>query len=555
MAPEPALPNVAPPRVSRAAVGTWTSLALGLLLLLLGGLLAGPPASAATHSPSGLKAIGRSRSAIAVTWSAVAGAPKYRIQISRSSSMSNATYHRYTGTRAELTGLKSSTTYYLKVRVISTGGKNLSSYSKAIKVTTRSSGSYRYLSPAGLRSIGSSPTSATLAWSVRASGVRYRVQYARSASMSGAAYVRTTPTMLSLEKMRAATTYWFKVRVIDASGKNLSEYSPAVKVTTRKLAASDQPLRIGSYNIKCANCFGGLANELPWTGRRTAVVAAIRAANLDVVGLQEAGQAWLRDANGKLVNTSQFEDLMARMGAPWRLTNTKRNNCVKDTTPTKCVWADKGASKGTKILYNSDKVEVLQSGSKMLAYDKAEVNERYVAWAVMRQRSTGAKFFFADAHLEPGPDTAGSHLFYDLRRRQANDLVATLKAKNSSKLPTILVGDFNSHKFTVPSNGPYDIVTKAGYDDPLGNIYESTTNTWGATVEQRYRTYLNSFNGFRRLAPAHPTWVNGTNIDYILTTGLRVSEFETVAKLDSAGNFVGVIPSDHNMIRATIYLS
>ena len=100
--------------------------------------------------------------------------------------MSNATYHRYTGTRAELTGLKSSTTYYLKVRVISSSGKNLSSYSKAIKVTTRSSGSYRYLSPAGLRITGSSPTSATVGWTARASGMRYRVQYARSASMSGA---------------------------------------------------------------------------------------------------------------------------------------------------------------------------------------------------------------------------------------------------------------------------------------------------------------------------------------------------------------------------------
>jgi endonuclease/exonuclease/phosphatase family metal-dependent hydrolase len=548
-------PNIGPPRVLRPAVRSSTSLLLGLLLLLLIGFLAAPFAAAATPAPPGLKAISRSRSAIAVTWSPVSGAQRYRIQISRSSSMSHATYHRYTGTRAELTGLKSSTTYYLKVRVISSSGENLSSYSKAIKVTTRGSGSYRYLSPAGLRITGSSPTSATVGWTARASGLRYRVQYARSASMSGAGYARTTPTALSVEKMRPATTYWFKVRVIDANGKNLSEYSPAVKVTTPKVAVGEQPLRIGSYNIKCSNCFAGLADELPWTGRRSAVVAAIKAANLDVVGLQEAGQAWLHDANGKLVNTSQFEDLMARMGAPWKLTNTKRNNCVKDTTPTNCVWADRGASKGTKILYNSDKVEVLQSGSKKLAYDKAEVNERYVAWAVMRQRSTGAKFFFADAHLEPGADTAGSHLFYDLRRKQAHDVVATIKAKNGSRLPTILVGDFNSHKFTAPSNGPYDIVTGAGYDDPLGNVYESTTNTWGATVEKRFRTYLNSFNGFKRLAPAHPNWVNGTNIDYILTTGLRVSEFETVARLDTAGNFVGVIPSDHNMIRATIYLN
>ena len=66
--------------------------------------------------------------------------------------------------------------------------------------------------------------------------------------------------------MRPATTYWFKVRVIDASGKNLSEYSPAVKVTTPKAAAGEQPLRIGSYNIKCSNCFAGLAERVAVDG-------------------------------------------------------------------------------------------------------------------------------------------------------------------------------------------------------------------------------------------------------------------------------------------------
>jgi endonuclease/exonuclease/phosphatase family metal-dependent hydrolase len=541
------------PRVSRLLPRALAALLLAIAIVLAG-LVSAPPAEAATRTPTGLTAVSRSRSAIAVTWSAVKGAPKYRIQLSRSSSMKDATYKRFTGTRAELTGLRADTTYYVKVRVITKDGGNLSPYSKAIKVRTRTSGSYRYLSPANLHSTGTSPSSIGLAWSARGSGIRYRVQYARSSSMSGAHYVRITPASLALEKLRASTTYWLKVRVIDASGKNLSEYSPAIKVTTLKAASGNQPLRVGSYNVKCSNCFAGLPNELGWSGRRTAVVATIKAANLDVVGLQEAGQAWLKDAAGKAVNESQFEDLMARLGSPWKLTNTKRNNCVKDTTPTNCVWADKGASKGTKILYNSNRIEVLSSGSKRLSYLSSEVNERYVAWAVLRQRSTGAKFFFADAHLEPAADEAGSTANYQLRRKQAGDVVATIKAKNTAKLPVILVGDFNSHKWTVPSNGPYDVFVKAGYADPLGNTYKSTTSAPGATVGHRIRTYLNSFNGFARTAPAHPTWVNGTYIDYILTSKLRVSEFETVANLDSAGRFVGVIPSDHNLIRATIYL-
>ena len=141
------------------------------------------------------------------------------------------------------------------------------------------------------------------------------------------------------------------------------------------------------------------------------MVATIKAANLDVVGLQEAQQSWLKDAAGKPIDLSQFEDLAARLGSPWRLTNTKRNNCVKDTTPTNCVYADRGASKGTRILYNADRVELLAAGSKALAYAKAESTQRFVTWAVFRQRSTGQKFFFADAHLEPADDSSGSTLF------------------------------------------------------------------------------------------------------------------------------------------------
>lgn len=219
--------------------------ALSALLLTAAILLAGPlvrsDATSATPTPSGLTAVSRSRSAIAVTWSAVKGAPKYRIQLSRSSSMKNATYHRFNGTRAELKGLRADTTYYVKVRVITKRGGNLSPYSRAIRVRTRTSHSYHYLSPADLHSTGAGPTSIGVAWSNRGPGIRYRVQYARSPSMSGADYFRTTPTGLTLAHLRVATPYWLKVRVIDRSGKNLSDYSPAIKVTTLKGDLGGQP--------------------------------------------------------------------------------------------------------------------------------------------------------------------------------------------------------------------------------------------------------------------------------------------------------------------------
>ena len=118
----------------------------------------------------------------------------------------------------------------------------------------------------------------------------------------------------------------------------------------------------------------------------------------------------------------------------------------------------------------------------------------------------------------------------------------------------MIVGDFNSYKWLAPSNGPYDVLLGAGFVDPLGNAYKSTTTAPGATVEKRINTSLSSYNNFERKVRSFPNNINGTYIDYILTTPMRVSEWETVVNMDGNGNFIGVIPSDHNLIRATLWL-
>lgn len=559
-APPPSPCSARPPSPARPGPARRSvSGLLGLLVafVLAAGWLAAPPTPAsAAAAPKGLAAVSRSHSAVALIWSPSPGAPKYRVQYATKASMAGATYRRFTGTRGELTGLRPDTTYYVKVRVISADGANLSSYSAAIAVRTRSRSSFGYLSPAGLTATDKGPDGVALNWQSRGGGIRYRVQYATKASMSGARYVRFGSTSGSIGGLTAATAYWFKVRVIDGAGRNLSEYSPAIKVATtaRPKQVSSRPLRVGSFNVKCANCYSALPEELPWSGRRSAVIASIKSQKLDVLGLQEASQAWLKDSAGRPVDVSQFEDLVAGLGSPWKLTNAKRNNCVKDKTPTGCVYADQGASKGTKIVYNSASVELISAGSQRLHWEDRANNERYVVWAVLRQRSTGTRFFFANTHLEAQADELGATKNYEVRRRQAAEVAATIKARNTGKLPVIVVGDLNSHKWTKPSNGPYDVLRNAGYVDPLGNTYNSTTTAPGATVERRIRTSLNSFNGFARVAPVRPTWINGTYLDYIFTTPMRVSEWETVAQLDASGRFVGVIPSDHNLIRATVWL-
>jgi endonuclease/exonuclease/phosphatase family metal-dependent hydrolase len=398
--------------------------------------------------------------------------------------------------------------------------------------------------PRGLRSTAVRPTSVSLAWRTVSRAPKYRIQYSTRSSMAGAKYHRFTQARARIIGLRSNTTYYVKVRVITTHGRNLSRYSPAIKVRTARQSVAPVPLQVGSYNVKCANCTG--RNERPWAQRRGAVVSTIRNEHLDVLGLQEASQGWLKNSSGRPVNVSQFEDLQRRLGSPWRLTNRKRNNCVRSITPTHCRRKDQGASKGTRILYNSSRVTMLASGSKLLPSKDRGGNARYLAWAIFRQRSTGVKFFFANSHLQPGED------FYALRKREAQVAVRTIQRRNTAHLPVIAVGDFNSSRFADPSNAPYDAYIRAGFTDPLGGVANSTEAV-DPQADHRTATWLNSFNGFARKAKGNRSWDNGSYIDYMLTTPMKVSEWETVARLRGS-RFVGVIPSDHNMVRMTVYL-
>ena len=192
------------------------------LLLGLGALVsAALPAEAATAVPSGLKVTASGISTLDVSWKAVSGAPRYRVQYSTKSSMSKAVYKRVTGTKVRLSGLAAGTRYYVKVRVITQDGANLSKYSRAVRATTEEG----YSAPSGLARSSAAATSVGLRWKSRGSGLTYRVQWADNAAMSGASYKRFKATSGTVTGLTAATAYWFKVRVISSDGDNLSPLS------------------------------------------------------------------------------------------------------------------------------------------------------------------------------------------------------------------------------------------------------------------------------------------------------------------------------------------
>ncbi len=327
-------------------------------------------------------------------------------------------------------------------------------------------------------------------------------------------------------------------------GPGAEAHAAPVNASARVASA---PLRVASYNIRNANTYEKHANEKRWADRRGAVVSAIRGQDLDVLGVQEASQGLLSDATSQRNRTSQFDDLVARLGGGWRVTNDRHYNCANTDSPNRCAKVDQGASGGTRILFDSDRVELLAQGSERLPVPKGK-GESYTAWAQLRQRSTGKRFMVANLH------TVGTDAQHAYRTSQAKVALAALRDHNPGGLPMIALGDWNSSRFEKPSNGPYDVFVKAGFVDPLGQRYRSHAAV-RPTAEKRVRAWINSSNpGWSRTAPNHKSWGQGSYIDYLLTTKMRVSEWETVARLDKRGKFVGVIPSDHNMIRATVWL-
>lgn len=411
-----------------------------------------------------------------------------------------------------------------------------------------------YQTPDRLLITDRSADAVTLTWASVTDAQKYRVQVSQYSDMGGPGYLEVTSAGVELRGLEPNQQYFVRVRVISEDGDDLTDYSTALAVQTEVLetAPARYPLSVASFNVKCANCYSELPEELPWRERRDAVVKTITSHTPDILGLQEASQGWLReeDASGSI---AQFEDLLARLneaGPEYALTNDVRNNCRNSATPADCVYEERGASKGTRIIYNTETIEYVRGGSERLPFVKTSDNKRYFVWGIFRQKDSGRKFFFGNTHLEP---KSGSE-YFDLRKDQASTIVEIVARENQAELPAILVGDLNSHRWTEPSNAPYAVMVEAGYLDPLGGTEQSPLPDENAFVERRIGTYYDSVSGFSRSAGAYGAFGNGRYIDYIFTSSMRVTEWETVVEVDEEGNFVGTIPSDHNMIRAEVEL-
>lgn len=550
-------------------VSRTTRLVLALLLGLALLPLPGRPSTAApatTAAPTAVTMTSRTRTALALGWSAVTGAAGYQVRYARSSGMSGSRTVAADGPSAELTGLGIHRKYYVQVRALdATGVPSAWSAKKSYYTLTRSG--FTVLPPVGLTATPSGSTSLKVSFTARPGAAKYMVAYGRTATSRRQDRHTVTGTSLVIPGLESGTSYYLRVRALSSSGKAISYYSDyftkaPVKATTgaayqsgvAAASVASESLRVASFNIKCAGCDG--AGELPWAQRRNPVAATIADQHPDVIGLQEASQASMP---GTTLN--QYDDLVELLGDPYRLTNAYRYNCATSTSSNDCSPVSRGASQSVRIVYNAETLALLATGSLKLAAVSSKDNDRFLAWARLRQISTGKVFVFATTHLQPnrgGSSTEYVKSYFDLRARQARQIRDEL-ASVAGGLPVILTGDMNS-RWNSPgpggteANPQYEVFTAAGFRDPLnGGTKSDRAKGPAASVTSLVNVEFNSCNTYSATPPT--TLPRGNNIDYVyLRGGITPTAWETVVDVDGNGVFRGVIPSDHNLIRADVEL-
>ena len=256
-------------------------------------------------------------------------------------------------------------------------------------------------------------------------------------------------------------------------------------------------IKVMSFNIRYASNFG--ANS--WPKRRSGVVQVIRDKKADLIGTQEGLHHQLLYMDKELKNHK---------------------------------WIGVGREGGNKgefmaIFYRIDRFKPLEARHFWLSNTPEVVGsaswgnsvKRMVTWVRFRDLKTNKEFYFWNTHFD--------HRSQPSREKSAQLIVSRVDALKT-KLPVILVGDFNA---AAKANRAYDTLTGQGaFKDSFDTAKEKVNAGW------------NTFNSFRK------TEKGKRRIDWVLTLGpVQVDRTEIVL-------FKGFkqIPSDHQPVTAQLRL-
>lgn len=263
-------------------------------------------------------------------------------------------------------------------------------------------------------------------------------------------------------------------------------------------AATNESLCVMTYNLRYAS--PNPPND--WPTRRPLVREVIQSVAPDIMGTQEGLHAQLLDLASDLPDYDWVG-----------------------------VGRDDGKVKNEfmAVFYRKARLETLSTNHFWLS-DTPEVpgsttwgnsNRRMVTWLKFRDRSTGNEFYLWNTHFDHQIQTA---------REKSAELVRQRVTALETKLPVILMGDFNA---AAEANQAYQILTSDKF----------FTDAWLAAPERKGEG-VGTFNNFKAAVP------NGSRIDWILTRGNVAVDRAATLTFTRDGQF----PSDHFPVAAWVRL-
>ncbi len=536
---------------------TMAALAVGATVATT---LAMTPAEAAGPRPRAARTVSVTPTSLKLTWSTVPRARGYRVQISESATMRPARSVDFPRNVGVVTDLEPRHRYFYRVSVVDpTTGRRVSAFTRVM----RSRRTAAVLTPGGLRAAQRSASSVALYWRAAVGATAYRVATSTSPGFTSSSYTTTgARSAATLSGLSPETTYYFKVQAVSPAGGALTPYSAAETMQTASAPIATPVIpgpfdvRAGSFNVMTVSGDRTEGNRLPWAQRRAKVVEQILREGVDVLGVQEVNQS-VQFKSRLVSGDTQIQDLkngLNASGGRYAVTNETPYNCVNPISSYNCRYQYRGASGGDRIYYNTSRLSMVSQGAYAYPTQNPETSRtvtHHLAYAVLQVRSTGARFLFAATHLDPRSKT--------VRLAQWREMIARIDVLKGSK-PVVTVGDFNMQKMNEPSIAPMLSAMKShGYGDVLNQAYnqnpvanpraQKTVNGWMNSWNRHDRDIRNwSYHGDRTKT--------GNMIDWIFASNaLPVREFKVVVDHDPTTLRVrGVMPSDHNLIRATLTL-
>ncbi|MGN6472993.1 MAG: endonuclease/exonuclease/phosphatase family protein [Mycobacteriales bacterium] len=479
-------------------------------IALSAGLVVPATANAAVARPampSGMRVVAATTSSFTVEVNRTAHAKGYRLYASTVRSnlyarnLANALASRVSkAPRMTVSGLtQRSAIYYYRVVAINGHRRHFSA--------TIGEAGLKPAAPSGLTASGSA-----LTWNSGAA-TGYRIEQADNSAMTSQVKSYTvygdTPAFTPYDVSQGGT-YWFRVRSLN--GSTASAATPAVSMQAK---SAHESVSVMTYNILEATTDGHQESGntvAPWSQRQPGVVRFIQQANPGVVAIQE-GASWVKRVKGP----RQVDALRSALGSNWSLAHT-------EVPPSQHYYH----RTGDYILYRNDEFTAVGTGNHW-----SIGQNHWAAYQLLRSRATGAEFLMISAHLI----VPRGHANDLVREQETQRLISQARsyAQAHGNVPIVYGGDYNSDQFGHSPNGPAVAMRSARIPDAYNVAAHRSGAKWNTA--NRYRT--------------RPKADYAHMDEVFVSRGVGVTSWKQLLNL-SHGRFVGVIPSDHNPVVASL---